>query len=108
MSMQFFLMTDVIFQGILNCDKNGVTLPKTPAQDIFLHCINVCDDAPEMELTHFRDTNCRNEVADIIENYHQTKTKSTDLKMSIVLTDDFLIYQCPQWMSMTKKKKRRK
>lgn len=95
--------TDVIFQGVLKCDKTGATLSKFPAPGIIIHYINVHDDVPEVKLTHSRDTTCRNEVADIIENYRPTKTKSIDLKMWIVLTDNLPVYQRPRRMSMTEK-----
>lgn len=58
----------------------------------------------KVDLTTITDKERCDEVAKMVENYRATKSKSTDLKMSIVLTIEQLVYQCPRRIPKAEKK----
>lgn len=62
--------------------------------DIFqIDVENVCD-ANEVDTVHIRDAEYKSAVATLVENYKpSTKLYETDVKMTIVLTDDEPVYQ---------------
>lgn len=81
--MQFILRTDVIFQGILNCDKHGITLSKTLAPRIFINCVTVSDDVlavkntPKDDLSSYPEARFTKET--FLLTYSHQELKSTSM-----------------------------
>lgn len=75
MSLSIILGIDIILQGTFRCDETNISLSGLPTPDIFIYCINTCDDVPEVDLMHIIGKTCHNEVATLIQNYLPTKIK---------------------------------
>lgn len=90
MSIPLIIGRDIITQGSVTCNRDGISLTKTPQADIFTNCINVCELEDEIDLNHIVDRNIRRSVTIIVKTYQPTEVKSTE---SIVLTDNTPVYQ---------------
>lgn len=56
-------------------------------------------------MSHIRDVENRNAIADIVQSYKPEKIREVGVKMSIILKNDIPVYQRPRRLSLAEKQK---
>jgi hypothetical protein len=69
--------------------RNSAQIP-----DVFK--IDAIQNSDEVDLSHIRDVENRNAIADIVQSYKLEKIREVSVKMSIILKDDIPVYQRPR------------
>ena len=80
------------------------TPPEKSPDDKFLSNLAEAVDLDEIDLNHLNKLEYKEEIKKLIKNYTPRKTKSTELKMNIILTDDIPVNERPRRFPLSEQK----
>lgn len=95
---------NLLEQAEVSIGENGIMVYKR--KESFLMHIKIADDEEEkdeIDLNHIANNECQQTVKELIHKYEPQKTKTTDIKMRIVLKNEEVIYQRPRRLSVPEK-----
>ena len=95
--------------GIKRLPKNDnltekETPPEKSQEDKFLINLAEAVDLDEIELNHLNKLEYKEEIKKLTKNYTPRKTKSMELKMNIILTDDIPVNERPRRFPLSEQK----
>lgn len=83
--------------------KCGIVEVYKKEKENFLMEIRVANEENEIDVGYIENKEVRNKVKNMIENYQPNKSKTTEIKMRLVLKDDEPVYQNPRRLSVNEK-----
>ena len=85
-------------------ENNNWTRKETLSEEKFLINLAEAVNSDEIDLNHLDKLEYREEIKKLIKNYMPRKTKSTELKMNIILTDDTSVNERPRRFPLNEQK----
>ncbi|GBM85802.1 hypothetical protein AVEN_214302-1 [Araneus ventricosus] len=96
LSFDAIIGQDSLQQAEFSIGKNGISLITNHEEQNFFVNFNVLDQNISPDLTHISNDAIMIQVSELTTSYKPLKTKSTDLKMTIVLSDDIPVIERPR------------